>query len=137
VRVWDVRQLGQGPAAVLGAGGPHSHWVWRVAYNRFHDQLLLSAGSDGRVALHRAAALSSAGREQARPGGAPGTQKPGGLAGAAPDGARVVASWEQHEESVYAAAWSGHDPWLLASLGYDGRLAVHSVPQDIKYSIIL
>ena len=30
----------------------HSHWLWSVRYNTFHDQLILSAGSDCRVQLH-------------------------------------------------------------------------------------
>lgn len=33
--------------------------VWQVRYNVFHDQLVLSAGSDARVVLTSAASLSS------------------------------------------------------------------------------
>ena len=38
---------------------PHSHWVWSARYNQFHDQLVLSAGSDSRVVLSNMASLSS------------------------------------------------------------------------------
>jgi hypothetical protein len=33
--------------------------VWQVRYNVFHDQLVLTAGSDARVVLTSAASLSS------------------------------------------------------------------------------
>lgn len=33
--------------------------VWSVRYNAFHDNFLLSAGSDGRVLLSNVASLSS------------------------------------------------------------------------------
>lgn len=37
--------------AVLELGG-HSHWVWRVQFNAFHDQLLASSSSDTLVNLY-------------------------------------------------------------------------------------
>lgn len=33
--------------------------MWRVRYNAFHDQLLLTAGSDSRVLLHCLPTISS------------------------------------------------------------------------------
>lgn len=32
----------------------------------------------------------------------------------------VIATYEEHEDSVYAVDWSSADPWLFASLSYDG-----------------
>ena len=37
----------------------HSHWVWSVRYNRFHDQLVLCGSSDSDAFLHAVASLSS------------------------------------------------------------------------------
>lgn len=48
-----------------------------------------------------------------------------------------MASFEQHEDSVYSVAWSPADPWLFASVSFDGRVAVNVVPQDHKYKILL
>jgi hypothetical protein len=31
----------------------HAHWVTSATYNRFHDQLLLSCGTDSQVKLWR------------------------------------------------------------------------------------
>ena len=35
------------------------------------------------------------------------------------------------------AAWSWFDPWLFASLSYDGRLVVNRVPNQTKYKVLL
>jgi EARP and GARP complex-interacting protein 1 len=49
----------------------------------------------------------------------------------------LVARFDDHEESVYAVEWSNADPWIFASLSYDGRVVVNVVPTDYKYKIIL
>jgi WD40 repeat protein len=49
----------------------------------------------------------------------------------------VVSLYEEHEDSVYAVEWSSSDPWIFASLSYDGRLVINRVPRATKYSIIL
>ncbi|KAG7360180.1 WD repeat-containing protein [Nitzschia inconspicua] len=45
---------------LLVARGGHSHWATRVRYNPFHDQLILSAGTDSIVNLWRMSTISSA-----------------------------------------------------------------------------
>jgi WD40 repeat protein len=34
-------------------------------------------------------------------------------------------SYDEHEDSVYGLAWSAADPWLFASLSYDGRVVAN------------
>lgn len=49
----------------------------------------------------------------------------------------VIATYEEHEDSVYAVDWASADPWLFASLSYDGRLVINRVPRALKYHILL
>ena len=49
----------------------------------------------------------------------------------------VVRCYEEHENSVYSAVWSTADPWVFASLSYDGRLVINHVPRQTKYQILL
>lgn len=49
----------------------------------------------------------------------------------------IVNICEEHEDSVYTAEWSSVDPWIYASLSYDGRLDINRVPRAIKYRILL
>lgn len=133
-KFWDVRNSSQ-PLIVLS---DHSHWVWSVRYNHFHDQLVLTSSSDSRVILTSLVSISSepfghlledelSGEDSSK--GNNRTQPPN------KDG--VIATYEEHEDSVYVAEWSSADPWLFASLSYDGRLVVNRVPRAEKYRILL
>ena len=33
--------------------------------------------------------------------------------------------------------WSAVDPWVFASLSYDGRVVINRVPSQIKYKILI
>jgi len=68
MKFWDLRmhlsnspdgQSSQPPLLKAVRGG-HSHWVTRAVYNPFHDQLVLSGGSDGIANLWRISSCSSA-----------------------------------------------------------------------------
>jgi len=45
----------------------------------------------------------------------------------------------RHECSDVTAdvAWSATDPWIYATLSYDGAIIVHHVPSKEKYKILL
>jgi len=119
--VWDTRNPGQ----PLAATRQHSHWVWGARFNTFHDQLLLSCGSDTRVVLTSYASLSS------EPYGAVLEEE---IDNVLDDG--LVQVWADHEDSVYTAEWSAADPWIFGSLSYDGRLVIGHVPRTVKFKIL-
>ncbi|CAH1992329.1 unnamed protein product [Acanthoscelides obtectus] len=127
LKIWDFRQTTQ----PVFARSDHSHWVWSVRFNHFHDQLILTASSDARVLLSSAASVSSENNvESCLPEDAKGletkqTLKDGPL------------QWCEHEDSVYCAEWSPAEPWVFASLSYDGRLLISHVRRSLKYQIML
>ncbi|XP_057714778.1 EARP-interacting protein homolog isoform X1 [Corythoichthys intestinalis] len=135
VKFWDVRNV-QEPIKTLEE---HSHWVWSVRYNHSHDQLVLTASSDSRLILSNMVSISS------EPFGhlvddedlSEGEENPQDDKGKEPLKDSVVSTYEEHEDSVYAAEWSSADPWLFASLSYDGRLVINRVPRNLKYQILL
>ena len=49
----------------------------------------------------------------------------------------LVSTFDQHGETVYAASWSLNDPWVFASLSFDGNIVINCVPCEHKYKIIL
>ncbi|RUS35587.1 WD40-repeat-containing domain protein, partial [Jimgerdemannia flammicorona] len=57
IRFWDMRNGGKQAVKVLS---DHTHWIWSVAFNRFHDQLVLSSSSDNLVNLQSVVSISSA-----------------------------------------------------------------------------
>ncbi|XP_061066647.1 EARP and GARP complex-interacting protein 1 isoform X1 [Eubalaena glacialis] len=135
VKFWDTRNVTE-PVKTLEE---HSHWVWSVRYNHSHDQLVLTGSSDSRVILSNMVSISSepfghlvddddlSDQEERRP-----EEK-----SQEPPQDSVIATYEEHEDSVYAADWSSADPWLFASLSYDGRLVINRVPRALKYHILL
>jgi EARP and GARP complex-interacting protein 1 len=120
VRIWDSRNVKK----PLMEMSDHTHWVWSVQFNKFHDQLLLSCSSDSQVNLQSVVSISSV----------PVVESDGDTPRPV-DG--LISSFDQHEDSVYCVAWSPSDPWIFASVSFDGRIVVNFVPQDHKYKIIL
>ncbi|CAM9560988.1 unnamed protein product [Chrysoparadoxa australica] len=125
LRFWDTRKSSTPLKSVHGNA---SHWITSIRYNAFHDQLLVTAGTERFVNLWRLGSLSSTAAEQLA------VAEEEGEDGAADV---LIKRFEEHEESVYAVAWSASDPWSFASLAYDGTLALCQVPSAVKYQIIL
>lgn len=138
VRFWDTRSLTE---PVQALSDDHSHWVWSTRYNPFHDQLVLSGGSDSKVILYNMKAISSEPYEQETFSEDDDSQSSNSdndyfsEKASLKDG--VIGVYEEHEDSVYALEWSAADPWTFASLSYDGRLIINRVPKNVKYGILL
>ncbi|XP_043926317.1 EARP and GARP complex-interacting protein 1 isoform X1 [Protopterus annectens] len=135
VKFWDVRNI-HDPVKTLEE---HSHWVWSVRYNHSHDQLVLTGSSDSRVILSNMVSISSEPfghlvdeDELSDPEDNHREEK-----NKEPLQDSIIATYEEHEDSVYAVEWSSADPWLFASLSYDGRLVINRVPRALKYRILL
>ncbi|KAI9466468.1 WD40-repeat-containing domain protein [Coemansia mojavensis] len=137
VRLWDTRNFSSPLLEIAN----HSHWIYCVAFNPNHDQLLLSAGADGLVNLESIVSVSSACAiaeidYMSETGSASSSGKELSDTEEKPsDG--LVAQYDDHETSVYAGKWSKADPWVFASLSFDGRLVINAVPQSEKYKILL
>lgn len=55
MKFWDIRN----PTEPILSRMEHSHWVWSIRINRFHDQLVLTSSSDSSVILCSVASISS------------------------------------------------------------------------------
>ena len=117
LHIHDIRK----PASPLVTLQQHTHWVWSVRYNRFHDQLILSCGSED-VALWSVVSVSSA---------------PLGELEVSGGGDKLIATYSDHEDSIYSGCWSAFDAWVFATCSYDGRVVVNLVPPAEKYKILL
>lgn len=107
--------------------------VCDAAYNPWHDRLLLTGGSDARILLHSLYSVSSAAlvdqseqEEGEREGEEDEVRKDG-----------LLWMYDGHDDSVYGVGWSEHDPWVFSTLGYGGRVIIGTVPDTIKYQILL
>uniref|UniRef100_A0A0R3RWD7 WD_REPEATS_REGION domain-containing protein n=1 Tax=Elaeophora elaphi TaxID=1147741 RepID=A0A0R3RWD7_9BILA len=127
VVLWDIRKVDV-PLKVLQ---DHSHWVWCVKFNPIHDQLLLSAGSDARLFLNSLESLSSESIHSLALVSDDSYSSPENILGD-----ERLEKMEEHEESVYSCAWAGNDPWVFASVSFDGRVIVSKVKRHHKYAIL-
>lgn len=128
IRIWDTRNS----KAPLKELSDHTHWVWNVAFNKYHDQLLLSSSSDAQVNLQSVVSVSSAPLRVFSPSSDEDNEDTEEVT---VDG--LVSAFEQHEDSVYSVAWSPSDPWIFASVSFDGRVVVNQVPADHKFKILM
>jgi EARP and GARP complex-interacting protein 1 len=129
IKIFDTRKNRE---PVFSTGGIHKHWIFSVSFNKFHDQLLLSSSSDGKVALTRALSCSSEAEAALNVSDVSNIDDDKSIQ----NGVLKIFSSE-HDDSVYLCEWSFFDPWAFASLSYDGRLIISRVPKEHKYQIIL
>lgn len=152
VKFWDLRNASSGSShdnnhhhhrPIQISRGGHSHWITRVRYNPFHDQLVLSAGTDSAVNLWRISSVSSSPLLELD------DEVPDDLLSSSSsaekdddkfkpvEGPDVRVDKMEHQESVYDVAWSKCDAWVWASVSMDGGVVLSHVPSKEKYKILL
>ncbi|SBT48738.1 protein TSSC1, putative [Plasmodium ovale wallikeri] len=115
IKFWDLRFI----KTDFFTLNIHSHWITSAHFNNFHDELLLTTSTDNTVKLHKIEYSSNLNLQKKE------------------TNYELIKTYKDHEESVYHGAWSKTDAWVFASLSYDGRCVVNSVPTEQKYKILL
>eukprot|EP01064_Diplonema_japonicum_P021484 TRINITY_DN31052_c0_g1_i1.p1 TRINITY_DN31052_c0_g1~~TRINITY_DN31052_c0_g1_i1.p1 ORF type:complete len:365 (+),score=79.09 TRINITY_DN31052_c0_g1_i1:63-1097(+) len=116
VKFWDVRRASESLRVIQA----HDHWSTCVKHNPFHEQLILTASTDrdATVKLWNLPTLASH------------------TAPKHPTD-NLLRPISDFDDSVYSVTWSAASPWLFASVSYNGKVMVHQVPRETKYSILL
>ncbi|XP_074273411.1 WD repeat-containing protein DWA2-like isoform X1 [Silene latifolia] len=117
IRIWDLRML---RAPIVELSG-HAHWTWTVKCNPEYDSLILSAGTDSAVNLWLAPEETAANVR---------SESVGELQRKRPE--PLLNTYSDYEDSVYGLAWSYREPWVFASLSYDGRVVVESIKPHLS-----
>ncbi|PON60566.1 WD repeat containing protein [Parasponia andersonii] len=112
--IWDLRE----PKAPIQELPGHTHWTWAVRCNPEYEGLILSSGTDSTVNLWLASSSSGDELTSERL-----VDSPTRTMRLDP----LLNSYSDYEDSVYGLAWSSREPWIFASLSYDGRVVVESV----------
>ncbi|CRG97779.1 conserved Plasmodium protein, unknown function [Plasmodium gallinaceum] len=115
IKLWDLRFLKNSFLTI----NIHSHWITSVNFNHFHDELLLTTSTDNTVKLHKIEFRNNLNLQNKD------------------TNYELIKTYKDHEESVYQGKWSKTDAWIFASLSYDGKCVVNSVPNEQKYKILL
>ncbi|KAL9358449.1 hypothetical protein Peur_046572 [Populus x canadensis] len=112
IHIWDLRM----PKVPLKGLRGHSHWAWAVACNPEYDGLILSGGTDSTVNLWYASTTTSDELTSESVFKSPTRELD-----------PLLNSFSDYDDSVYGLAWSSQEPWIFASLSYDGRVVVESI----------
>ncbi|CAN1322795.1 WD repeat-containing protein DWA2 [Linum perenne] len=112
IHIWDLRMT---KAPIIELPG-HTHWTWAVTCNPEFDDIILSGGTDSAVNLWLASTESG---DELTSQSVDYSQTP--------KVDPLVNSYTDYEDSVYGLAWSYREPWIFASLSYDGRVVVESI----------
>ncbi|XP_027904416.1 WD repeat-containing protein DWA2 isoform X1 [Vigna unguiculata] len=111
IHIWDLRK----PKLPIQELPGHTHWTWTVKCNPEYDGMILSSGTDSTVNLW----LTSTNHDELT------TER------LVDSSARwvdpLLNSYSDYEDSIYGLTWSSREPWIFASLSYDGRVVVESV----------
>ncbi|KAG9153044.1 hypothetical protein Leryth_012305 [Lithospermum erythrorhizon] len=114
IHLWDLRML---KFPVLELPG-HAHWTWTAKYNPEYEGLILSGGTDSAVNLW---AVSSTSENLVYESSIESPMQ----------SYRLLNTYTDYEDSVYGLAWSSREPWVFASLSYDGRVVVESIKSHL------
>eukprot|EP00347_Sterkiella_histriomuscorum_P005151 403357700 len=154
LRFWDLRKIDK---SILEFE-EDSHWISKVKFNKFHDQLLITGCTSTFVSLYRASSVSQMplsnvnlndlnttntfmmtsmtmpddgyGPETSRMM----TQTHRGEGEDLQD--KLVQRYEL-EDSVHVIDWSASDAWIFAGVSYNGTFFLNVVPSKEKYKILL
>lgn len=140
LKIWDIRNSKE----AVFKRNDHQHWIFSVRFNTFHDQLILTSSSDGKVILTCANSCSSESpalqvnkNSFKNESGTTDEDESDGKNNKEYLDDGLLQTFDQHEDSVYCVEWSAADPWIFASLSYDGRVIISRVPKQYKYRILL
>eukprot|EP00271_Cylindrocystis_brebissonii_P021124 TRINITY_DN7393_c0_g1_i3.p1 TRINITY_DN7393_c0_g1~~TRINITY_DN7393_c0_g1_i3.p1 ORF type:complete len:379 (-),score=29.98 TRINITY_DN7393_c0_g1_i3:372-1508(-) len=134
IRLWDLRSANRPLLELPG----HLHWTWRARFNPFYGDLILSSGTDTVVNLWHVPKSDWWTGRRRTPSLSSSAKSPGGKGNDSAQGQQdqPVQSYTEHEDSVYGIAWSLREPWVFASLSYDGRVMVNKVPKAIRNQVL-
>ena len=119
IKFWDVRKLASPFATVL----KNSHWIWDLKYNKHFSRVMIQSSSSSIVR-----GIISSFKE---------SDDINSLHDHAHISAHTIIDYVEFEDSVYSLDWSLNDPWIFAAVSYNSFVHINSIPEDIKYQVML
>jgi hypothetical protein len=119
IKFWDVRKLSTPFASIQN----NSHWIWDLKYNKHFSRVMINSSSSSIVR-----GIISSFKEN---------EDIYNLSDQTHVSAHSSIDYVQFEDSVYALDWSVNDPWIFAAVSYNSFVHINSIPEDIKYQVML
>lgn len=116
IKFWDIRKTD----TCLGGIYDNSHWIWTSKYNKNYPNVLLTASSSSIV---RNIIFNKIGEEDNK------------FDKNLNDYSFI--DYCEFEDSVYAVDWLANDSWMFVAVSYNSFFHVNTIPEEIKYKIII
>lgn len=119
IKFWDTRKLTSPISTIFN----NSHWIWDCKYNRKFSRVMISCSSSSIV---RGIIFE---KEK---------ESEDSESTSLPDFSKhSEVDYIEFDDSVYSLDWSLSDPWIFAAVSYNSYVYINSIPEDIKYNIML
>ena len=124
VKFWDIRNL----SAPIGGVLNNTHWVWDMKYNRKFSRVMITCSSSSvvrGVVFDKERDVEDMNNEENELNDIPHLQTHSAI------------DYVEFDDSVYSLDWSINDPWTFAAVSFNSYLYINSIPEEIKYKIML
>ena len=118
IKFWDLRK----PDIELGGIYNNSHWIWCNKFNQNYSNMLVTASSSSNV---RCVIFNKFENENDEFG--------------FNKNLRVYSfiDYSEFEDSVYSVDWLKNDSWTFVAISFNAYFHVNSIPEEVKYKIML
>ena len=116
IKFWDIRK----PDTCLGGVYDNTHWIWSCKYNKNYSNVLATASSSSIV---RNVIFNKVSEEE--------NKFDKNLK------EYSFIDYCEFEDSVYAIDWLANDSWTFVAVSYNSFFHVNTIPEEIKYKIML
>lgn len=120
IKFWDVRK----PNTPVSGIYNNTHWIWNCKYNPTYSRVMITCSSSSIV---RSIIFD---KEKD-------VEDYNNTSTNFINNTFSFVDFVEFEDSVYSLDWSANDPWTFAAVSYNSYLHVNSIPEDIKYKIML
>ena len=118
IKFWDLRKSD----IELGGIYNNSHWIWCNKFNQNYSNMLITASSSSNV---RCVIFSKIENENDDFGFNKNLRD------------YSFIDYSEFEDSVYSVDWLKNDSWTFAAVSFNSYLHINTIPEDIKYKIML
>jgi EARP and GARP complex-interacting protein 1 len=130
VKFWDIRNFISPVAAIFN----NSHWIWDLKYNKRFSRVMITCSSSSVVrgiVFDKEPEVEESRERQHLCTNDHSQQDYSFIQN------HSAIDYVEFDDSVYSLDWSLNDPWTFAAVSYNSYLYINSIPEDVKYQIML
>jgi WD40 repeat protein len=121
IKFWDYRNLSSPISSIFN----NSHWIWDCKFNKKFSTVMINCSSSSIVRgiiFEKDKEIDDFNKN---------------LVTNPEYTNHSTVDYVEFDDSVYSLDWSMNDPWIFAAVSYNSYFYINSIPDDLKYRIML